>query len=157
MKKPKPTANQKRQWALDSKRLGEAAAARTLDSYGYSHPHHLIQINEPPASLLELRRLLSLEENQDLRDYAIEGGDFSQVMARLGTILGIGLDGYYDGAELCGVFVNAIHGRMKGLQPHLSDVRLVQAEIIEKEDGSISLESVDERVPSTTGKQRTEN
>lgn len=115
-----------------------------LNNGQYNDAHHLLELKEIPASLEELRRQLTLPENTDIRDYAIQGASFQECIARVATFLSIVLDGDYDVGPLCEVLVNAITSRnLVGAYPHLSDERLVNAEIVEKE-GEVTLQVSEE-------------
>jgi len=111
---------------------------------GYNDVHHLIELKEPPASLVALREELMKPQHADIANYAKDGPSFSEVMARIAIKLDIVLDGEYDAAELCEVLANALRGRFsyKG-RPHLSDSRLMNVEIVERE-GEITLEKNEE-------------
>lgn len=120
-----------------------ASSYHSNDKGGYHSPHHLIEIKEPPASVVALRKELEKPENRDIYDYASQGTDFADCMGRIALKLSIALDGEYDGADLCGMLVNAMRARKVADgtgRPHLGDSRLVEAEIVEKESGELSLE-----------------
>jgi hypothetical protein len=112
----------------------------------YDDSHHLLEIKMLPHSLILFRNLLQREENADIKEYVSKGNSFEECLARTATFLSIVVDGDYDVGPLCEVFINAINTRkLVGNQPHLSDVRLVNAEIVETE-GDVTLQRVEEAV-----------
>src|ERR1700743_771544 len=73
--------------------------------------HYLLEIREPPASMIALRKLLSLPENKDIFDAAKAEPTFEGALATIGAMLDIALDGTYDVAELCDVLSSALSRR----------------------------------------------
>lgn len=117
-----------------------AATVANRGEGGYSSPHHLVEIKEPPASVVQLRKELEKPENKDIYDYASQGTTFEDCIGRIATKLSIALDGEYDAAELCEVLINSVRMRGKiGGSPHLGDARLIDVEMVERE-GDITLE-----------------
>jgi hypothetical protein len=110
---------------------------------GYNNPNDLVEIKEPPASIVQLRRELEKPENKDIADYAAQGTTFEDCVGRIALCLSIALDGDYDAVELCAMLVEAMRNRGKpGMtaSPHLQAGGLVDAEIVEKVDGELTLE-----------------
>lgn len=67
-----------------------------------------IEQREPPASLTALRNEIALPHNHELFNYAIQGRNFEECLARIAFFLGIALDGFYDVPELCDVLLTAL-------------------------------------------------
>lgn len=109
--------------------------------WGYKNPHHLVELKEPPPSLVQLRGLLARPENLDIMRFAAEEGtDFETALGAIAAKLDIVLDGKYDVENLCELLCKGIllragyHNRM-----HTIDSRLQPAELQERE-GAVSIE-----------------
>lgn len=70
-----------------------------------------IEQREPPASLTALRNEIALPQNSEVFNYAIQGRNFEECLARIAFLLGIALDGFYDVPELCDVLVTSLRKR----------------------------------------------
>lgn len=111
-----------------------------LNNGQWDDSHHLMELKQIPPALTQLRTLLQQPENADIVAYAIKGESFEDCIGRVAIFLSIALDGDYDVGPLCEVLINAINNRhATGNQPHLSDSRLVNAEIVETE-GEVTLQ-----------------
>lgn len=103
-----------------------------------SHPYLLIK--ETPASLQELRRLLSLPEYADIFQAASKAPTFEESIGEIAAQLSIALDGDYEPGPLFEMLCEALRNRGKfNTQPHLRASGLVNAELIER-NGDITLE-----------------
>lgn len=110
---------------------------------GYNNPTPYVEIREPPASVVQLRKELEKPENKDIFLYASEGTTFEDCLGRVALRLSIALDGEYDASLLCAMLVEAMRNRGKAgmsAAPHMQAPGLVDAEIVEKVDGELSLE-----------------
>lgn len=116
---------------------------KSKKNFGVDHEtHHLLEIRQPPEALVALRN--ELPYHKDIYEYAIQGKNFEDCMAKIGEKLDIVLDGLYDGDKLCEVLVTALRNRrFHGNQPHLRHPALVSAEIIERK-GVVSLDRAEE-------------
>lgn len=117
---------------------------------GYNNPNDLVEIREPPASVVQLRKELEKPENKDITSYAIEGTTFEDCLGRIALRLNIALDGEYDATILCAMLVEAMRNRGKlgalgETAPHLLAGGLVDAEIVEDVEGELSLEKRTDR------------
>lgn len=111
---------------------------------GYNDEHHLIEIKEPGYAIQALRHYLSEPWNSDIFDYAIQGRDFEECLARIAEKLDILLDGDYDAENLCAVLAAALKNRKKpgtANQPWLRVPGLVSAEITERTNGTVTIDS----------------
>lgn len=113
-----------------------------LNNGGYDDGHSLLELKLIPDSLTRLRNLIQQPENKDICDYAEQGATFEDCCARIGTFLGIVLDGTYDAAPLCTMLCEAIEGRKVAgysSNPAGASSSLVSAEIVETQ-GELRLE-----------------
>lgn len=103
--------------------------------------HHLIELREPPASLVALRAELSF--HPDIVEYASVGQSFSECLGRIALKLDIVLDGDYDAEKLCEVLEEGMRNRR--LYPGSAGLLgkgLVRAELVETE-GELILRKVE--------------
>lgn len=115
------------------------------------HTHYLLEIREPPPSLIALRSELASPENKDIYDAAIKETTFEAVLGTIASKLDIALDGLYDVPDLCDLLANVLRNRnMPGTsnQPHLRDRRLLNVEMVEK-DKDVELVRVSDLGPGT--------
>lgn len=115
---------------------------KSKKDFGVDHEtHHLLEIRQPPSSLVALRN--ELPYHKDIYEYAIQGRTFEECCAKIGEKLDIVFDGLYDGDKLCEVLCVALRNRrFHGNQPHLRHPALVNAELVERK-GTVSLEVVE--------------
>lgn len=124
----------------------------TKPSYGQDLSiHHLLEIREPPPSVIALRVELAQPQHKDIYDAAIKEPTFERVLAKIGERLDILLDGEYDASELCDVLVTALKNRSlkgSGSSPHKRDSRLLNVELVER-DKEVTVEVVEGDGPGT--------
>jgi hypothetical protein len=134
-----------------SKRRATLAKARKPNAkrWGVDHEtHHLLEVRVPPPSIIALREELDKlglshdPKDKEMYEYVRSGVNFESCIANLAERLDIVLDGLYDAAELCDVLVSALRRKnMYHNQPHLRDERLVNVELVERED-TVTVEEV---------------
>jgi hypothetical protein len=108
--------------------------------------HHLVDLKEPPASLVALRD--ELQRHMDIVEYAQQGQTFEECLGRIALKLDIVMDGLYDADSVCAMLVDALrHRRFYGNTPHLRAPGLVDVEIVET-DALISLILRDRSAPN---------
>ena len=102
---------------------------------GYIDEHHLIELKQPPSSLVELRNLLQQPEFKDIREKAEAAATFEEALGVIALQLDILLDGTYDVGPLCKVLVAALTNREKFKStPHLRAEGLIDVELVERKD-----------------------
>ena len=114
-------------------------------TFGTDHTtHHLLEIREPPPSIVVLRNLLHLPANEDILRASMQAGTFEEAMATIAMWLGIVIDGVYDAAILADVLATALSKRKLGseLRPHILDPRLSSAEILESRSGKLKIRKI---------------
>lgn len=121
-------------------------SSKSNSSGGSDHDtHHLLDIREMPASLIELRKELGY--HPDITDKAQHGETFAECLAIICTSLDIVVDGVYDIGPFCEMLLVALRARRFGYSNVLSHkmLSLVPAEIVETAEG-ITLQRRDENV-----------
>ena len=103
-------------------------------SYGYDNEtHHLIQIRQPPPSIIALRE--ELPKHPDIYNEAIKGNTFEECIGIIAARLDVVLDGLYDPEPLCAMLVDVLRKRhMFGSNPSLRHPDLVDVELVEREN-----------------------
>lgn len=102
-------------------------------NYGYDNEtHHLIQLKQPPPSIIALRE--ELPKHPDIYNEAIKGNTFEECIGIIAARLDVVLDGLYDPEPLCAMLVDVLRKRhMFGSNPSLRHPDLVDVELVEKE------------------------
>lgn len=102
-------------------------------NYGYDHDtHHLIQIRQPPPSIIALRE--ELPKHPDIYNEAVKGNTFEECIGIIAARLDMVLDGLYDPEPLCAMLVDVLRKRhMYGSNPSLRHPDLIDVELVEKE------------------------
>lgn len=114
--------------------------------------HHLIEIREPPPSIVELRNLLQEAQHADLLTEMQKGKDFPESLGILAARLDIALDGQYDADSLCRMLVTCLRARfVHGSSPHLRSPDLVNARLEEAEDEIRLVEAIENTVDPAAG------
>lgn len=105
-------------------------------NWGTDHfTHHLLEIREPPPSIVELRNLLQEPQHADILADAQKATSFSEAIGTIAARLDIALDGSYDVDGLCRVLCTCLRGRFtNNSTPHLRSPELVNVELHETED-----------------------
>lgn len=118
-------------------------------NYGYDHEtHHLIQIRQPPPSIIALRE--ELPKHPDIYNEAIKGNTFEECIGIIAARLDVVLDGLYDPEPLCAMLVDVLRKRhMFGSNPSLRHPDLVDVELVERED-SVEVVKRDRNVKTIT-------
>ena len=103
-------------------------------NYGYDNDtHHLIQIRQPPPSIIALRE--ELPKHPDIYNEAIQGNTFEECIGIIAARLDVVLDGIYDPEPLCTMLVDVLRKRhMYGSNPSLRHSDLVDVELVEREN-----------------------
>lgn len=103
-------------------------------NYGYDHDtHHLIQIRQPPPSIIALRE--ELPKHPDIYNEAIKGNTFEECIGIIAARLDVVLNGLYDPEPLCAMLVDVLRKRhIYGSNPSLRHPDLVDVELVERED-----------------------
>lgn len=103
-------------------------------NYGYDQDtHHLIQIRQPPPSIIALRE--ELPKHPDIYNEAIKGNTFEECIGIIAARLDVVLDGLYDPEPLCAMLVDVLRKRhMYGSNPSLRHPDLVDVELVEREN-----------------------
>lgn len=111
--------------------------------------HNLLVLTIPPASLVQLRQEILEPEHAIIFLQANKEPDFAKALGTIAALCDIALDGEYDVPDLCALLHKVLRNRRLGLvsanQPHLSDPRLLSAELIERAD-SIELVKVENEI-----------
>lgn len=112
-------------------------------SWGEDRTSHSMLIRKvPPPAVARLAQLLQQPQNKDIHDAGIKGKDFSECLGNIAAFLDIALDGQYDVPDLCNLLCRAIDSRgTLGNSPHKLDDRLVNAELVERENSFELVES----------------
>lgn len=114
--------------------------------------HHLIEIREPPPSIVELRNLLQEAQHADLFEASKAGKDFGESLGILAARLDIALDGDYDVDNLCRMLVTCLKARFVNVStPHLRSPGLVNARLEEAENEIRLVEAVENTVDPAAG------
>lgn len=121
--------------------------------WGTDHfTHHLLEIREPPPSLVELRNLLQRPEHADILARCNPEASFAHNLGIIASVLDIALDGDYDVDDLCKLLVTCLKGRLNNVStPHLRAEGLVNAEIQETEDELRLVEAIENTIDPAAG------
>lgn len=114
-------------------------------NFGIDHStHHLLEIREPPPSIIALRE--ELPKHPKLFLEAQKGATFEECIGIIAAHCDIALDGLYtpdDIAKLCGILVDILrYMHIHPNQRHKFSDRLVNAELVERA-GSVTVEQID--------------
>lgn len=102
-----------------------------------------LEVRETPASVVALRNEIALPHNHELFNYAIQGRNFEECLARIASFLGIMLDGFYDVPELCDVLVTAI--RKKGVLKVLGTSGFTDGDVSEIDERLIGIRRIEDK------------
>lgn len=116
--------------------------ARSNSEGGYDNDtHYLIQIKEPPASIIALRE--ELPKHPNIYGEAQKGNTFEECLGIIAAKLDIVLDGLYDADDLCQLLLDCLRKRhMFPDSPHLRSSKLRDVELIERE-GTVEINERD--------------
>lgn len=132
---------------------------RKLGGYDNSTPN--VQIKVAPENVSRLRDLLAQPQNIDLYEAGIKGKDFAECLAEIAASLDIAIDGWLNTADdvnnFCGTLCEAVQNRkLPGMKqsPHKQAGGLMDVELVERTDGTVTLEEVGEAIGSTGASER---
>ena len=112
----------------------------SIKNWGYVREHKLRVEKKPPDSVIELRELLTYPEHHDIFLIGMKQKSFEESIGAMLAELKIGVDGAYDGEELCALLAKAL--RHRGKSALEIDPNLVRAQLIEG-DGTVKLKQQD--------------
>lgn len=125
----------KAMFAPSPAQLAARAKATEFDSMGYKDTHHLMEIKQLPASLIELQKEITLPQHRDIYNAAFAEKTFELALGMLAAKVDILLDGSYDVPKLCELLVTALRTRrVAGANPSAMHPDLVPVDLVEKED-----------------------
>jgi hypothetical protein len=75
--------------------------------------HKLLEVREPPDSLVALRTELAKPENLDISIYASAGVTFEDCLGRIAFCLRIAMDGVYDPIKVCATLTDELRRRRR--------------------------------------------
>lgn len=121
--------------------------------WGTDHStHHLLEIREPPPSIVELRNLLQEPQHADILADASKGRDFNESIGIIAARLDVALDGDYDADGLCRMLCTCLRGRFTNVStPHLRAEGLVNAKLEETEDELRLVEAIENTIDPAAG------
>ena len=101
---------------------------------GMHQPNDLVNIHEPPDSLVALRK--ELQEHPDICAAAMHGETFEECLGIIAAKLDIAVDGLYDAGEFCAMLVQQLKRRNSAIAIGATDrFGLIPAELHETEEG----------------------